>query len=134
MERQFLEGMKPGDTPETALRVLEQNARQPYETVWLTESWWPQRRAALLRLLGHQLSIQAACGLNDFLYRRVGFDTLHAYLSSEPPLPGWDEFAREAQRALEAARKAGARQPLAGASIPEPGWMFRWRRTGKRVA
>src|SRR5512140_944774 len=86
-EQEFLDGMKPGDSPTTALDVLEKHAKQPYKTVWLTPSWWPQRREALLQLLSDRLTHEEALALSDFSFRKVGFDVLFAFLSKEQPRP-----------------------------------------------
>ncbi len=124
-EQEFLDGMKPGESPTTALDVLERHAKQPYRTVWLTESWWPQRREALLQLLSERLTDDEATALADFLFNRVGFDVLFAFLAQEQR-PDWREFGNRAQAALDKARRDGAWRPLADARILEPGWFFKW--------
>ncbi len=132
-EQEFSDGMRPGDSPATALDVLERHAKVPDKTVWLTESWWPQRREALLQHLSERLTDDEATALSDFLFNRVGFDVLFAFLAQEQR-PDWREFGNRAQAALDRARRDGGWRPLAGADILEPGWFFRWRANRRDAA
>ena len=124
MKSESLEGMSPGSSRDSALCVMEREAKQPYKTWWLTDSWWVPRREELRQLLSPRLTRQEALALSDLLFRRVSYDVVVAFLA-EKRRAEWIAFSRAAQAALDEVRAAGGGKPLAGATLSKAGWFLR---------